>query len=90
MPQPGNSSSAGEARVEAADELRERAAATAKQTARELDREGTDGLDAYKKPELVELAASIGIEKRTDMTKDELVEAITQAARSRARQGARS
>jgi chromosome segregation ATPase len=79
-----------EARVEAAEELRERAAATAKQTAWELDREGTDGLDAYKKSELVELAAGIGIEKRTDMTKDELVEAITQAARRRARQGARS
>jgi hypothetical protein len=78
-----------EARVEAAEALRERAAATAKQTARELDREGTDGLDAYKKSELVELAASIGIEKRTDMTKDELVEAITQAARRRGRQGAR-
>ena len=79
-----------EARVEAAEELRERAATTAKQTARELDREGTDGLDAYKKSELVELAASIGIEKRTDMKKDELVEAITQAARRRARQGTRS
>jgi hypothetical protein len=79
-----------EARVEAAEELRERAAATAKQTAWELDREGTDGLDAYKKSELVELAASIGIEKRTDMKKDELVEAITQAARRRARQGTRS
>jgi hypothetical protein len=79
-----------EARVEAAEELRERAPATAKQTARELDREGTDGLDAYKKSELGELAASIGIEKRTDMTKDELVEAITQAARRRGRQGARA
>ena len=79
-----------EARVEAAEELRERAAATAKQTARELDREGTDGLDTYKKAELVDLAASIGIEKRTDMTKDELVEAITQAARRRAKGGARS
>jgi len=79
-----------EARVKAAEELREQAAATAKQTARELEREGTDGLDAYKKPELVQLAASIGIEKRSDMTKGELVDAITEAARRRARHGARS
>jgi hypothetical protein len=79
-----------EARVDAAEQLRERAVATARQTARKLDREGTNGLDAYKKSELVELAASIGIEKRTDMTKDELVGAITQAARERAKGGARS
>src|SRR5215217_6527796 len=79
-----------EARVKAAEELRARAATAAKQTARELDREGTDGLDAYKKPELVELAATIGIENRTDMTKTELVDAITKAARRRAAQGARS
>ena len=81
---------AGPALFEAVEELRERAAATAKQTARELDREGTDGLDTYKKSELVDLAASIGIEKRTHMTKDELVEAIAQAARRRAKGGVRS
>jgi colicin import membrane protein len=79
-----------EARVKAAEELRERAAATAARTARELDQEIDDGLDAYKKPELVELAASIGIEKRASMTKDELVDAIMKAARQRARQGASS
>jgi chromosome segregation ATPase len=80
-----------EARVKATEDLRERAAATAKHTARELDRETTDGgLDAYKKPELVELAASVGIEKRTNMTKGELVDAITKAARQRARQRASS
>jgi hypothetical protein len=78
-----------EARVKAAEDLREGAAETAKHTARELDRETTDGgLDAYKKPELVELAASVGIEKRTNMTKGELVDAITKAARQRARHGA--
>jgi colicin import membrane protein len=77
-----------ESRVKLADDLRERAAASAKRTARELDREGTDGLDAYKKPELVELAATIGIENRASMTKAELVEAVTKAARSQARQGA--
>ena len=79
-----------EARMNAAEELRERAAATARHTARELDRETVNGgLDAYKKPELVELAASIGIQNRSSMTKDELVDAITKAAR-RAKQGARS
>jgi hypothetical protein len=77
--------------VKAAETLRERAAATAKHTARELDRETTDGgLDAYKKPELVELAASIGIAERTNMTKGELVDAITKAARRRASEGASS
>ena len=77
--------------MKAAEDLRERAAATAKDTARELDRETTNGgLDAYKKPELVELAASIGIEQRSNMTKSELVVAITRAARRRVRQGARS
>ena len=75
-----------EARVKAAEDLREGAAATAKNTARELDRETTDGgLDAYKKPELVELAASVWIEKRTNMTKGELVDSITKAARQLAR-----
>jgi Rho termination factor, N-terminal domain len=80
-----------EARVKAVEELREQAAATAKHTARELDRETTGGgLDAYKKPELVELATTIGIEEGTNMTKGELVDAITKAARRQARQGARS
>jgi pyruvate formate-lyase activating enzyme-like uncharacterized protein len=80
-----------EARVKEAEDLRQRAAAIAKDTARELDRETTNGgLDAYKKPELVELAATIGIENRSSMTKEELVDAITKAARRRARQGARS
>ncbi len=36
----------------------------------------------YKKPELVELAAGIGIDGRTTMTKGELVEAITKASRN--------
>jgi hypothetical protein len=80
-----------EARLDAVADLRERAAATARQTALELDRETAEGgLDAYKKPELVELAAAIGIEDRTNMTKDELVAAITRAARRQARQGVRS
>ena len=73
-----------EERIEAAEELRERAAATAKEAARRLEQEAGDGLDAYKKPELVALAGTIGIERRTEMTKDELVDAITKAARRRA------
>ncbi|HET9545690.1 MAG TPA: Rho termination factor N-terminal domain-containing protein, partial [Gaiellaceae bacterium] len=78
-----------EARLKAVEDLHERAAAAAKRTARGLDRETVDGgLDAYKKPELVELAASIGIENRTTMTKSELVDAITKAARAGTRQGA--
>ena len=79
-----------EARVNATEELRERAAAIAKLAAHELEREGTNGLDAYKKPELVELAATIGIEGRTDMRKDELIDAITKAARRRAKGVAKS
>jgi colicin import membrane protein len=79
-----------ESRVKEAEQLRHGAAATAKQAARELDRETTEGgLDAYRKPELVELASTIGIEGRSSMTKDELVDAITKQARRHTRQGAR-
>jgi Rho termination factor-like protein len=39
---------------------------------------------------LTELAAGIGIEGRSDMTKRELIDAITKAGRRRAREGARS
>ena len=79
-----------EGRVEVVEELRERAAATANRTSRELADDHGNGLDSYKKPELVELAGSIGIRGRTDMTKGELVDAIMTAARRSARQGARS
>lgn len=73
-----------EARVKATELLREHSVATAKRTARELDQDATNGgLTSYNKPELVELAASIGIEKRTKMTKGELVDAITKASRKR-------
>ena len=41
------------------------------------------GLQSYNKPELVELAASIGIEGRTNMTKNELVDAIAKASRTK-------
>ena len=72
-----------EARVQAAEQLREQAATGAKKTARELARQGNGGLDDYKKPELVELADSMGIEQAAGMTKDELVAAMTRAARQR-------
>jgi hypothetical protein len=73
--------------VRLADELRERASLTAKQKARKLGR--TDGLSRYRKPELVELAGAIGIENRRSMTKGELIEAITKAARPRSTTAAR-
>jgi hypothetical protein len=73
-----------EARVKATEQTREHSVATAKHTARELNRDTTNGgLKSYNKPELVELAASIGIKRRTNMTKGELVDAITKASRKR-------
>jgi colicin import membrane protein len=73
-----------EAQVTAAEQIRERSEAAAKHVARELERDSTNGgLETYTKPDLVELAASIGIEERTNMTKAELVEAITKASRKR-------
>ena len=65
-----------EAQVKAAEQIREHSKATAKHAARELQRDPSNGdLKSYNKPELVELAASIGIEGRTNMNKDELVSA---------------
>jgi colicin import membrane protein len=72
-----------EARVTEAEQLRGRSEATAKHTARELDRAPTNGLESYRKPELIELAASIGIEGRTNMTKGELIDAIANASRAK-------
>jgi colicin import membrane protein len=73
-----------EAQVTAAEQLREQARATAKDTARRLERGTTNGdLESYNKPELMELAASIGIEGRTNMSKGELVEAIAKASRTK-------
>jgi hypothetical protein len=73
-----------EARVRATERLGDDLVATAKQTARKLNRDTTNGgLKSYSKPELVELAASIGINAPTNMTKPELVGAITKASRKR-------
>ena len=53
-----------------------------RRTVRELNRTPRNGsLKSYNKPELLDLAASMGVEGRTNMTKDELVEVITKAAR---------
>jgi colicin import membrane protein len=72
-----------DARIEAAERLRERSEATAKSTAQELKR-GTNGnLESYNKPELIDLASSMGIEGRTNMTKAELVDAIAKASRTK-------
>ena len=73
-----------EAQVAAAEQLRTRSEETAKQTARGLKSNPTNGdLKAYNKPELLQLAAGIGIEGRTNMTKDELVSAIAKASRGK-------
>jgi len=71
-----------DARIAEAEQLRTRSEASAKHAARELARDPTNGgLESYKKPELIELAASVGVEKRTSMTKDELIDAIAKASR---------
>lgn len=73
-----------DARIEAAERLRVRSEEAAKKTARELRRDpGNGGLDSYNKPELVELASSIGIEGRATMTKSELVDAIEKSSRAK-------
>lgn len=72
-----------DARITEAEQLREHSEETAKHTVRELDREQTNGgLESYRKPELIELAASIGVEGRTNMTKGELIDAIAKASRA--------
>jgi colicin import membrane protein len=72
-----------DARIEAAEQLREHSEATAKSTAQELKRAPANGeLESYNKPELVDLASSMGIEGRTTMTKAELVDAIAKASRT--------
>jgi colicin import membrane protein len=70
-----------EARVKATERLGDDLAATAKKAARELRDTTNGGLKSYSKPELVELAASIGISAPTTKTKPELVSAITRASR---------
>jgi colicin import membrane protein len=72
-----------DARIEAAERLVERSETTAKGTAHELKRAAANGdLESYSKPDLVNLASSMGIEGRTNMTKAELVDAIAKASRT--------
>ena len=71
-----------EARMGETEELREHLTAAARHAARELNRDTANGgLKSYNKPELVELAAGMGIQGRSSMTKGELVQAITRASR---------
>jgi chromosome segregation ATPase len=72
-----------ESRVGEPEQLRERSQTEAKHTARELRDAANGRLESYRKPELVELAAGIGIEGPTSMTKSELLDAIAKASRTR-------
>jgi hypothetical protein len=73
-----------QARVAATQEMQRRSEATVTTTARELGRMPSNGeLQSHNKQELVELAASMGIEGRSQMTKAELVRAIRRESRGR-------
>jgi colicin import membrane protein len=73
-----------DARIEAAERLQEDSEATAKSTAQELKRAPADGeLESYNKPDLVDLASSMDIEGRANMTKAELVDAIEKASQTK-------
>jgi hypothetical protein len=72
-----------EARIAAAEQIGAQSKANAKGAARELQRGGNGGLQSHSKPELLDLAAGIGIEGRTTMRKGELIDAIAKASRSR-------
>ena len=70
------------AQVTQAERIRTQSETTAKKAAGKLGGSATNGdLESYNKPELVELAAGIGIEGRTTMNKDELVTAIKKESR---------
>ncbi len=70
-----------EARVKTTQRIREQSQTAAKHTARELPQDSRNSsLESYPKPELVKLAAGIGIDQRTAMTKSELVNAINKAS----------
>ena len=65
------------------DRAAPRADAHDRQAHRARTRVATNGgLESHSKAELVQLAASVGIESRTNMTKSELVDAIAKASRT--------
>jgi hypothetical protein len=73
-----------ETRVAAAEQVREEATTRARETARAANADRFNGdLASHTKAELLQLAASIDIEGRTNMTKAELVRAINRASRGR-------
>jgi hypothetical protein len=73
-----------DARIAAAEQLKEHSEATVKSAARELERAPADGdLESYSKPDLVDLASSMNIEGRATMTKAELIDAIAKASRTK-------
>jgi len=72
-----------DAKAAAAEQLREDAIVNTRRTVARLQREQTDGnLESKNKAELHELAAVMEIEGHTKMSKEELISAITNAARS--------
>ena len=80
--QANQQASEAKAQVTQAERIRTQSETTAKKAAGKLGGSATNGdLESYNKPELVELAAGIGIEGRTTMSKDELVKAIKKESR---------
>jgi chromosome segregation ATPase len=68
-------------KLKTTEELRDQLVTSAKQTARALNQETTNGLSSYSKAELVDLAAGMDIRGRSTMTKEELVAALKRASR---------
>ena len=69
--------------VAAAERVGKVTAATAEDTAQRLDSRQINGdLESHTKAELLDLAAAIDIERRTTLTKAELISAIERASRT--------
>jgi hypothetical protein len=73
-----------EAKVAATERLREDVDESAKRPVRRQQRDASNGsLESHSKAELLDLAASIDIEGRTNMSKAELISAINKASRAK-------
>jgi hypothetical protein len=73
---------AAEDRVKTTEQLRDHLVTTARETARDLNRETANGgLGSYSKAELIDLAAAAEISGRSHMTKQELVTALRSTSR---------